>query len=230
MELGYWNCRGLAHPIRLLLAYTKTPYQEAVYECGEAPGYDRSEWTEVKDHMDLDFPNLPYLIDGCLRITQSNAILRHLGRKFGLLGRSDEEQAMCDMVGDVAQDFRNKLVRLCYNPAFDTEVLAFMASLPDALQSFEDRVHSQWFAGEVVTWCDFVMYELLDQTRLLCAVQKRRIFRNFPALNEFMQRFEALPDIEAYMQSEKWYSWPINNKMAQFGAGPVPTELQSLCA
>jgi hypothetical protein len=42
----------------------------------------------------LDFPNLPYLIetfpDGTvLRLTQSNAIVRHLGREFGLAGKTE---------------------------------------------------------------------------------------------------------------------------------------------
>ena len=38
--------------------------------------------------LQLDFPNLPYLIDGDVRITQSSAILRYIGRQFDLLGGS----------------------------------------------------------------------------------------------------------------------------------------------
>ena len=34
-----------------------------------------------KFKLGLDFPNLPYLIDGSHKITQSNAILCYLGRK-----------------------------------------------------------------------------------------------------------------------------------------------------
>nr|P86214.1 RecName: Full=Glutathione S-transferase Mu 5; AltName: Full=GST class-mu 5 [Mesocricetus auratus] len=70
MVLGYWDIR------RMLLEFTDTSYEEKRYICGEAPDYDRSQWLDVKFKLDLDFPNLPYLMDGKNKITQSNAILR----------------------------------------------------------------------------------------------------------------------------------------------------------
>ncbi|XP_059573295.1 uncharacterized protein LOC102558987 [Alligator mississippiensis] len=33
--LGYWDIRGLAHAIRLLLEYTGTTYEDKLYSCGE---------------------------------------------------------------------------------------------------------------------------------------------------------------------------------------------------
>merc|ERR1712071_640098 len=32
--LAYWDIRGLAQPIRLLLAYTETKYEDKYYVCG----------------------------------------------------------------------------------------------------------------------------------------------------------------------------------------------------
>merc|ERR1711990_277543 len=93
MELGYWNCRGLAQPIRLLLEFCGEDYKETRYEIGDAPGYSQSEWTDVKDHLELAIPNLPYLVHGELRLTQSNAILRYLARMHGLVGENEQEQA-----------------------------------------------------------------------------------------------------------------------------------------
>uniref|UniRef100_A0A8C5L044 glutathione transferase n=1 Tax=Jaculus jaculus TaxID=51337 RepID=A0A8C5L044_JACJA len=49
-----------------------------------APDYDRSQWLNEKFKLGLDFPNLPYLIDGTHKITQSNAILRYIARKHNL--------------------------------------------------------------------------------------------------------------------------------------------------
>lgn len=54
----------LAQPIRLLLEYTKTPFEDRKVSCGPAPEYDRSAWTGIKNSLGLDFPNLPYYIDG----------------------------------------------------------------------------------------------------------------------------------------------------------------------
>ena len=73
----------------------------------------------MKDSVlgDYPFPNLPYLIDGDLKMTQSNAIIRHLGRKFGLTGASVEEMAKVDIILEEAMDFRCLL--LVYLSEFD---------------------------------------------------------------------------------------------------------------
>src|SRR5437016_4434764 len=104
--LGYWAIRGLAEPIRLVLRYSKTPYTEKMYQLGEGPEYNREDWLQEKEKLGLgklifpiflfhfsfiyilDFPNLPYLFDGDLKITQSKAILYYLGRKLNLMGKS----------------------------------------------------------------------------------------------------------------------------------------------
>lgn len=35
MTLGYWDIRGLAHAIRLLLEYTDTSYEDKKYTMGD---------------------------------------------------------------------------------------------------------------------------------------------------------------------------------------------------
>jgi glutathione S-transferase len=48
---------------------------------------------------------------GDIKITQSNAILRYLGRKNGLDGKTEVEKVRVDMMADNAMDFRNGFVR-----------------------------------------------------------------------------------------------------------------------
>ena len=59
--LGYWNIRGLGAQIRYMFAYCKVDFDDKTYECGNAPDYDRSTWTNVKETMGYEYPNLPYL-------------------------------------------------------------------------------------------------------------------------------------------------------------------------
>ena len=88
LTLGYWKIRGLVQQVRYVLEFLKVPFNDVHYEQGEAPEYSRESWLSVKHSLGLDFPNLPYLIDGDLKITESQAILRYVLAKHGqsLLG------------------------------------------------------------------------------------------------------------------------------------------------
>lgn len=59
------------------------------------------------------------------------------------------------------------------------------------------------------------MYELLDQLRLMVP----GIHDEFPKIRAFLDAFEALPAIKAYMASDKFLKRPINNKSASFKWG-----------
>jgi glutathione S-transferase len=54
----------LAQPIRLLLAFTETDYEEKTFELGPMDDYRNCEWFQIKQSLGLDFPNLPYYMDG----------------------------------------------------------------------------------------------------------------------------------------------------------------------
>ena len=91
--LGYWKIRGLASQIRYEMVYLGVDYEEHQYEQGDAPDFDRSSWLTVKETLGLQFPNLPYLLDGNMKLTETNAIMKYIANKFGpqLLG-SDPTQ------------------------------------------------------------------------------------------------------------------------------------------
>ena len=71
---------------------------------------------------DYPFPNLPYIIDGDIKITQSNACLRYIGKRAAatgganstILGASAKEAAECEFVLEEAMDFRNATVGQAY--------------------------------------------------------------------------------------------------------------------
>lgn len=65
--LGYWNVRGLTSSIRNLLRFAEAEFEEKLYEFSEE---ERKVWQADKSSLDLDFPNLPYYIDGEVKLTQ----------------------------------------------------------------------------------------------------------------------------------------------------------------
>ncbi|XP_069862335.1 glutathione S-transferase Mu 4-like isoform X2 [Dipodomys merriami] len=149
MTLGYWDIRGLAHAIHLLLEYTDTSYKEKRYTMGDAPDYDRSQWLSEKFKLGLDFPNLPYLIDGAHKITQSNAILRYIAHKHNLcewllIG------AMPNTVetGHSVREFVGEGSDSCFLSQEKLK-LEYLEQLPGMMKLFSEFLGKQpWFVGD----------------------------------------------------------------------------------
>lgn len=216
VTLGYWKIRGLAQPARMLLGYTETEFEDKLYECGDAPGYDRSAWLNEKENLGLDFPNLPYLIDGDIKITQSNAIMRYIGRKNQMDGETEIEKVRVDVMENGSMDFRNGFVRLVYGSTaenFEEKSKAYLDSIKIVLKRFNDYISGRkFFASDKLTFVDFIMYELLDQHRLFSS----HVLEPYENLKSFMKNFEGVEKIANFMMSPKCFKGDINNKMAQF--------------
>ncbi|XP_047414611.1 glutathione S-transferase Mu 2-like [Sciurus carolinensis] len=214
MTLGYWDIRGLTNPIRLLLEYTDSSYEEKRYTMGDAPDYDRSQWLDEKFKLGLDFPNLPYLIDGAHRITQSNAILRYIARKHNLCGETEEEKIRVDMLENQAMDTRMQLAMVCYSPDFEKKKPEFLETLPEKMKLYSQFLGKRpWFAGDKITFVDFITYDVLDQHRVF----EPNCLEAFPNLKDFMSRFEGLKKISTYMKSSRFLPGPLYLKMALWG-------------
>uniref|UniRef100_A0A5F5PF60 glutathione transferase n=1 Tax=Equus caballus TaxID=9796 RepID=A0A5F5PF60_HORSE len=201
----------LAHAIRLLLEYTDSNYEEKKYTMGDAPDYDRSQWLNEKFKLGLDFPNLPYLIDGAHKITQSNAILRYIARKHNLCGETEEEKIRMDILENEVMDTRMALVRVCYNPDFEKLKPQYLEALPDKVKLFSQFLGKRpWFAGDKITYVDFLAYDILDYLRTF----EPKCLDAFPNLKDFIARFEGLKKISAYMKTSRFLPKPLFLKTA----------------
>ncbi|XP_012607054.1 glutathione S-transferase Mu 2 isoform X1 [Microcebus murinus] len=214
MTLGYWELRGLAHAIRLLLEYTDSSYEEKTYTMGDAPDYDRSQWLNEKFKLGLDFPNLPYLIDGAIKITQSNAILRYIARKHNLCGETEEEKIRVDILENQAMDTRMQMATVCYSPDFEKLKPEFLEGLPEKMKLYSQFLGTRpWFAGDKITFVDFLAYDVLDMHRIM----EPKCLDAFPNLKDFMARFEGLKKISAYLKTGRFLRGPLFGKMAKWG-------------
>ncbi|CAI9151784.1 unnamed protein product [Rangifer tarandus platyrhynchus] len=217
MILGYWDIRGLAHAIRLLLEYTDSNYEEKKYTMGDAPDYDRSQWLNEKFKLGLDFPNLPYLIDGAHRLTQSNAILRYIARKHNMCGET-EEKIRVDILENQTMDVRLHMARICYSPDFEKLKPGYLKEIPEKMKQFSEFLGKRpWFAGDKLTFVDFLAYDVLDWH----CIFEPTCLDEFPNLKDFIARFEViplvLPRISAYMKSSRFHPNPMFLKLAVWG-------------
>lgn len=215
--LGYWKTKGYAQPIRLLLTYAGEDFEDIQYEQGPPPDFSRESWYSVKPKFGetFSFPNLPYYIDGDIRITQNHAILRHVARKHKLDGDTEKEKAIVDMIIEEAMDLRQGVVKITYTSVENYEKWKpeYFKNIPTKLAQFENHIgDNDWFAGNKVTAADFSMYEILDQHRRMQADS----LDAFPKLRAFLDRFECLPTVKEYLALDKVRNLPINSKIAAF--------------
>jgi len=236
ITVGYWGIRGLAAPLRMMVMYRNVPLQAECYDVKETPtkdGFDRSSWLSVKEGLRAKNPliNLPYVIDGDLVISQSNACFMYLGRKLNLLGSNEVEHCYCEQLLCEVMDLRNNVVRFAYGRSMEAapwlESIATKGSSLDKLNTWLERKYSSWtdntnlfFVGNDATAPDFHIWEMCDQLRLTATFSKcPDPLAAYPALSQFHKAFAALPGNQRYMQS-KLAQLPCNNLMAGFGATP----------
>lgn len=114
--LGYWKIRGLAHQIRYMLYYCKVTFADKMYETGDAPDFDKSTWLNEKHTLGMEYPNLPYLIDGEARITETMAIMQYVAKKYRpeLLGSSAAELGRVNMLASQVHELKMKATMPCY--------------------------------------------------------------------------------------------------------------------
>ena len=114
--LGYWKIRGFGSQIRYLLVYLDVDFDEHQYEQGDPPKYDMNSWKKAKDTLGLNFPNLPYYIDGKYRLTEANAIMKYISAKYGseLLGLNPQQVSLVEMVSVQVTDLKGALTMPCY--------------------------------------------------------------------------------------------------------------------
>ena len=213
MTLAYWDIRGLAQPIRLLLEYVGEPYEDKRYVQGPGPGFDKSCWTQVKDSIlgpEYPFPNLPYLQDGDTVVTQSNAIVRYIAREHHLLGNTKEQCRRVDVMLEEAMDFRNRTVTMAYGRlglGYAKEIHNYTQTLHQNLTKYSKFLGAwDWFAGESISCVDFVMFELLDQNSLMV----KGCLSEYTNLEAFVARVAGLSAIAKFIQ--KTEALPCNNK------------------
>ena len=196
--LGYWHIRGLAASIRYMFYYAEVDFEDVTYECGPAPEHNKDAWFSVKPTLGLDFPNLPYLFDGDLNLTESMAIHKYIARKWApqLLGATPAEFATAEMLVEFVGKLKSAVTMPSYTGGqFGDNITCQLLAESvyphlDKIYDFRQKKGTKWLCGESLMWLDFFFWEILDYVRWLT---KDGLWAKYPALEAYHKQFLALP-------------------------------------
>jgi len=191
--LHYFNGRGKAESIRLMLAAAGVEFTEAPYIT------EPDHMEKLRKNGDLLFQQVPLLeIDG-KKLVQTAAILRHIARKYDLYGKNEDEKLQIDILTEGTRDFLGYFMGFSFFD--DAKLLDDIREkgLPRYMPVYEKIVSeskSGYLVGDKLSMADVCLLEVLLQV----SERAPEGFNGFPKLKEYMERISSLPNIAAYLK------------------------------
>mmetsp|Transcript_79478 Transcript_79478/g.233611 ORF Transcript_79478/g.233611 Transcript_79478/m.233611 type:complete len:257 (-) Transcript_79478:20-790(-) len=250
LELHYFACRSRGEPIRLALAASGAEWEEfsvpevqSGFPKEEArrqippPEPERSRCRylsgaagDLKNVKEWPYATCPKLVDGDFCLVQSNAILRYLGRRFGLYGEQLTDYARVDSILDALEDVRTAYNELIYGldaPPFRDELTnddptvaaAFKSAgvgTADRFRPFErflaESGEPGYFVANKLTIADLAVYDLFDLHLRIWGSSTLAPGNSFERLHVHRTLVEKVPAVASYLSSNRRWS-RINGNM-----------------
>lgn len=210
-KLTYFDVRGRAEVIRLLLEETGTAYTEHRVSL--------AEWPTLKPT--LAFGQLPLYEEAGIVLNQSPAIYRHLARIFNLYGDNEEERTRCDIVQETFVEAQLNIGGFFWNPEFeklrDNYAAVELPALLERLQKLFDvnTTNSGYWVGRRLSYVDFIAWHTLDYVRAF----SQETLDRYEKLARFRENISTRPKIAAYLASSRRPA-TLTVAMAPFGGTP----------
>eukprot|EP01116_Phalansterium_solitarium_P018241 TRINITY_DN476_c0_g2_i1.p1 TRINITY_DN476_c0_g2~~TRINITY_DN476_c0_g2_i1.p1 ORF type:complete len:223 (-),score=65.98 TRINITY_DN476_c0_g2_i1:194-823(-) len=204
VRLTYFNGRGLAEDVRLVLAYAGVEYEDIrIEKTGDKFLLDDA----LKQSGALVFGQVPLLEYHGLKLVQSMAICRFLARTYDLYGATVEESALIDVVVEGANDLRGKWYTMNsakeHKEPIDAEF--YEKTLPLWLGHFEKLLAASgtgYFVGSKITFADIAAFNVFDLKPL-----RAGSFHAFPLINAFSKNIASEPKIAAWLAKRPLTKW-----------------------
>ena len=204
---GYWGIRGKGQETRLLLDYCGLEWEDKQY-------VDQEDWFEKdKAALGFDFPNLPYLIDGDFKLTESSAVTNYIIRKsekLELLGKNMKDQAVVENVSGVLQEAGNHMVPLFWNPKYEELKGAAWDKVKPKLDLIAKFVGERDFVIGYLTLLDFRISEISHYLETMFPEQ----FKEYPFLTKIRNSIDNLPEVKKYYEKPTAMKAPFTGPTA----------------
>jgi glutathione S-transferase len=206
MKLTYFNVRGLAETIRMLLAVAKVEYEDYRYPLEVI---DMSTHQMVKEEFDSDkaegkllksLNKVPFLeVDGVV-IPQSKTIERYLAVKYNMMGSNDLESARIDSICEYVRDFKDtyQKVRTSENKEDDMNTW-FTVTLVERLSLLDNILDVDGYSvGSSTSLSDIVLYSFItgffdNKEAAINATLAT------PKLRMIIERVDSIPEMHSWL-------------------------------
>ncbi|KAL7075271.1 hypothetical protein ACQ4LE_005672 [Meloidogyne hapla] len=198
-KLHYFDVGGKGESIRLLFNYKGQPFEDIRIK--------KNEWPKIKSKF--IFGQVPVLeVDG-KQLAQSGAIMQFLGKKFGLAGKNEWEEAKADEINHLYDEMANiitpyigakvglysgdleKLHKNLFLPAMDKYLPLFDKLLKDS--------NSGYLLPSGLSFVDFSVAHFIG----ILSKMEPEIISKYPKLIEFSNNFHSLPQLKDYIIKRK---------------------------
>jgi glutathione S-transferase len=195
--LIYFDARGRAEPIRLVLVHAGVAFNDRALS--------RDQWMALKPESPLG--QMPILVEhtsqGDVVTPQSAAILRHLARVHDLYGQDEHERLKADVATDTAMDLRNAFSSLRFSAAWADPAARekyVTGTAPAHLARLSKLLGQRdWYASDRPTFADLVVYDTIDGH----VAAWPDCVAAYPNLGAFCRRVRELPSMQAYFGSQR---------------------------
>jgi len=205
LQLVYWNLQGNAQAVRYALEYFGVPYTETRKEISEW-----ENWLKEKPTLGLDFPNLPYIVDGDFKLSESMALLQYVALKAKqpqALGGDDIDRIKVTEMLGVLLDVKEAIFNVLWRDASTDEAKRKenFVKCKEKFDYFGKLLGDKEFLLGYITIPDFFLFYMLDLVNLIDAKEFESY--NDPIKN-YYKKFANLPQIKAYRETEAFKSLP----------------------
>ncbi len=187
---------GRGEPIRLALTIAAIDFED--------DRFAMSEFATVR--KTTPFGQVPTFTLGSQQITQTNAILRYVGKLSGLYPEDPIQGLLCDEAMDVIEDTINKVVAT-FGLQGDELKAAREALLSGPytvyLNWLNERLDQQgghYFVGNTLTIADLKVWVFLQtlMAGMFEYIAKDWVSSNYPALANYVSRIANVSEIKEY--------------------------------
>ncbi|KAE9554735.1 hypothetical protein FO519_002063 [Halicephalobus sp. NKZ332] len=201
-KLYYFNVRGRGEAIRQVFALAKVPFDDHRLEL--------ETWGSFKE--ETPFGQVPVLeVDG-VKIANTNAILRYLGREFNLAGSNNLENAKIDSLGDLLIDAQLKEGIREFGPIclgftkadkdefFKLKIRPALTQVASSYEKFLVENGGAPLAIDKVTWVDILAAEFFSK---FIEYGEKDALEAYPHIMELIDRIHNLPEIKQHISKRQ---------------------------